>query len=121
MQQKNTVHPRESGDMWDKANTDDLLKIMAEQFVPMTQPIDPFWVHAARTVFSSAAVRMRHDENRSVQKLVQLLLTDDISVLTAYLEGTPASAFLEQEQKKMMMSIRNVLLCHQQIHQGEKQ
>ena len=118
---KKTIHQRESGDMWDKANTDDLLNIMAEQFVPMDPEIDPFWVNAARTVFSSAAIRMRHDENRSVEKLVQLLLTDDISVLTAYLEETPAGVFLEQEQKKMMMSIRGVMLCHQQVNQGEIQ
>lgn len=121
MQQKNTIYQREPSDIWDKASTDEELNIMAEQFVPMAQPIDPFWVHAARTVFSSAASRMRQDENRSVEKLVQLLLIDDISVLTAYLEGTPAGAFIEQEQKKLMVSIRNVLLCHQQIHQGKTQ
>ena len=121
MQHKKTIHQRESGDMWDKANTDDLLEIMAEQFVPMDLQFDPFWVHAARTVFSSVAARMRQDENRSVEKLVQLLLIDDIPILTAYLEGTPAGAFIEQEQKKLMASIRGVLLCHQQINQGEIQ
>ena len=39
----------------------------------------------------------------------------------AALEGTPAGAFLEQEQKKLMMSIRGVLLSHQQVNRGKIQ
>jgi type IV conjugative transfer system coupling protein TraD len=66
-------------DMWLEAPRDSDFENMAESLIPMHGESDPFWVNAARTVFSSCASKMRQDEERSVEKLLKLLLTGEFS------------------------------------------
>jgi type IV secretory pathway TraG/TraD family ATPase VirD4 len=66
-------------DLWCEAPRDSDLENMAESLIPMIGESDPFWVNAARTVFVSTASKMRHDEQRSLEKLLHLLLVSDFS------------------------------------------
>lgn len=56
----------------------------------------------------------------SVEKLFKLLLSEDVSVLTAYLEGTPVGSFLEQQHINMVTSTRVAFFYHQQLDEGKK-
>lgn len=73
---------------------------------------DPFWIHAARTIFSAAAFEMRHDPNRSIIKLLRYLLTADLEVLQKYLKGTEAETLVSDKIEKTAISIKSVLATY---------
>ncbi len=99
-------------DLWREAPRDSDLENMAESLIPMQGENDPFWVNAARTVFVCAASRMRQDKNRSLEKLLRLLLTSEFSQLEAYLEDTPAATLVSQKIEKTAISIRSVITTY---------
>lgn len=73
---------------------------------------DPFWVNAARTIFSAAAFEMRNDENKSVMKLLQTLLTADLNSIQKYLKGTEAETLVSDKIEKTAVSIKSVLATY---------
>lgn len=70
---------------------------------------DPFWVLSARNLFVSTAEAMRKDENRSIRKLLNALLSIPLSDLREYVEGTDASSLVEGSIEKTAITIRTVL------------
>lgn len=99
-------------DLWQEAPRDSDLENMAESLIPIQGESDPFWVNAARTVFVSAASRMRHEKDRSLERLLRLLLTSEFSQLEAYLADTPASTLVSQKIEKTAISIRSVITTY---------
>ena len=99
-------------DLWAEAPRDELLENMAESLIPMHGESDPFWVNAARTVLSSAASKMRHDPDRSLEKLLQLLVTGEFTELEPYLMGTAAATLVSQQIEKTAISIRSVITTY---------
>lgn len=99
-------------DMWLEAPRDADFENMAESLIPMHGESDPFWVNAARTVFSSAASTMRADKDRSLEKLLKLLLTGEFSCLEDYLRGTPAATLVSGKIEKTAISIRSVITTY---------
>ncbi|HEX4045774.1 MAG TPA: type IV conjugative transfer system coupling protein TraD [Gammaproteobacteria bacterium] len=73
---------------------------------------DPFWVNAARTIFSTAAYEMRNDPNRHELKLLRYLLTADLNVLQHYLKGTAAETLVSEKTEKTAISIKAVLATY---------
>lgn len=73
---------------------------------------DPFWVNAARTIFSAAAFEMRHDKDKSVVKLLQTLLTSDLVSIQKYLKGTEAETLVSDKIEKTAVSIKSVLATY---------
>lgn len=99
-------------DLWLEAPKDELLENMAESLIPMHGETDPFWVNAARTVFSSVASQMRHDKDGSLSKLLRLLLTGELTELEPYLAGTPAATLVSNKIEKTAISIRSVITTY---------
>ena len=99
-------------DMWLEAPRDSDFENMAESLIPMHGDSDPFWVNAARTVFASAASRMRHDSDRSEEKLLKLLLTGEFGDLEKHLKGTPAATLVSGKIEKTAISIRSVITTY---------
>ncbi len=102
-----------SWDLWqecrDAANFDSL----AAAQIPMplsTQ--DPFWVNAARTIFSAAAYKMRNDKERSISKLLKFLLASELNTLQDYLKGTVAESLVSEKIEKTAISIKSVLATY---------
>lgn len=96
-------------DLWHDAKTEPDFENIAESLIPMHGESDPYWVDAARTVFSTAAFRMQSDEERSIEKLFSLILTADLDVLGSYLKGTQAATLVSDKIEKTAISIRSVL------------
>lgn len=96
-------------DLWSEAPKDELLENMAESLIPMHGENDPFWVNAARTVFSCVASQMRTDKERSLSKLLRLLVTGEFSELEPYLAGTAAATLVSNKIEKTAISIRSVI------------
>ncbi|WP_131751138.1 MULTISPECIES: type IV conjugative transfer system coupling protein TraD [Legionella] len=99
-------------DLWREAPKDSDLENMAESLIPMHGESDPFWVNAARTVFTSIASTMRHDEDCSLEKLLKLLLTGEFASLEDYLKGTPAATLVSGKIEKTAISIRSVITTY---------
>jgi type IV conjugative transfer system coupling protein TraD len=100
-------------DLWlecrDSADFDNL----AAAQIPMPSVSqDPFWVNAARTIFSAAAFEMRHDPKRSIIKLLQYLLTADLNLIQTYLKGTEAEVLVSEKGEKTAISIKSVLATY---------
>ena len=100
-------------DLWlecrDSADFDSL----AAAQIPMplsTQ--DPFWINAARTIFSAAAFEMRNDPDRSIVKLLRYLLTADLDQIQTYLKGTEAEVLVSDKAEKTAISIKSVLATY---------
>ena len=105
-------------DLWCEAPTDPMLENMAESLIPMQGENDPFWVNAARTVFSATAARMRHDPERSMDKLLRLLVTGEFEALEPYLKGTAAATLVSNKIEKTAISIRAVITTYMKSMQS---
>lgn len=73
---------------------------------------DPFWINAARTIFSAAAFEMRNDPDRNIIKLLRYLLTADLERMESYLKGTEAETLTSRKTEKTAISIKSVLATY---------
>jgi type IV conjugative transfer system coupling protein TraD len=93
----------------DKTDFDNL----AAALIPMGATAqDPFWVNAARTIFSAAAFRLRQDKNPRILPLLRSLLTADIGQLQNLLRGTEAETLMSEKTEKTAISIKSVLATY---------
>lgn len=98
-------------DMWGEAPRDSDFENMAESLIPLHGSSDPFWVDAARTVFSCVAMKLR-DEEPSIDKLLNILLTSDFEDLEPFLKGTAAATLVSGKIEKTAISIRSVITTY---------
>ena len=99
-------------DLWLEAPRDSDFENMAESLIPLHGEHDPFWVMGARTVFACTAAKMRHDKDRSIDKLVRLLVTNKFEDLQNYLKGTAANTLVSDKIEKTAISIRTILTTY---------
>lgn len=99
-------------DLWQEAKTEPDFETMAESLIPLDGKEQPYWVNAARSLFSSTAYTMRDDPNRSVTTLLKLLLNVKLSDLARYLKDSHSSMLTHTEIAKTAMTIRSVLTTH---------
>lgn len=102
----------QSWDLWQECRDSADFDSLAAAQIPMPSTQDPFWVNAARTIFSSAAFEMRNDPNRSIKKLLQTLLTADLGSIQRYLKGTEAETLVSDKIEKTAVSIKSVLATY---------
>jgi type IV conjugative transfer system coupling protein TraD len=103
----------ESWHLWNECRDSADYDNLAAAQIPMPlSTADPFWVNAARTIFSAAAFEMRHDPDRSVMKLLRYLLTADLELLQTYLKGTVAETLVSEKIEKTAISIKSVLATY---------
>jgi len=70
---------------------------------------DPFWINAARTIFSATAYAMRNDPKRSILGLLHTLLSTDSHTIAEMLKGTEAESLVAEKIEKTTLSIKSVL------------
>lgn len=103
----------EAWDLWAECRDSADFDSLAAAQIPMpASNQDPFWVNAARTIFSAAAFQMRNDPDRSVIKLLSYLLTADLNLLQTYLKGTEAETLISEKIEKTAVSIKAVLATY---------
>ena len=102
----------ENWSLWSEARTATDFENMAESLIPMHGETEPFWVNAARTIFGSAAFTMQDDSDRSIKKLLKILLTSELNDLHNYLSGTEAATLTSDKIEKTAISIRSVITTY---------
>lgn len=80
---------------WSEIKTSADCAVIAEGFIPSDER-DPFWAHAGRMLFADILDRLRDDEDRSVAKLLQVLLRTSHDDIRKLLEGTNAAKLYEE-------------------------
>tara|TARA_R110000868_G_scaffold178618_3_gene418371 strand:- start:1187 stop:3106 length:1920 start_codon:yes stop_codon:yes gene_type:complete len=99
--------------VWCDARTQADFDSIAEALMPMPKgSSDPFWVNAARTIFTSTAFKMRDDVNKSNITLLRNLLTADLEKMEDFLKDTEAATLVSEKIEKTAVSIKSVLATY---------
>ncbi len=100
----------ENWDLWREARTESEFGNLAESLIPVQGEGDPFWVNAARTILGSTAFTMQDNKDRSIKKLLDVLLTSELSELHNYLAKSEAATLTSSKIEKTALSIRSAII-----------
>ena len=99
-------------DVWCDAVEASDFENQAAALIPQHGEGDPFWVLAARTIFSSTAFKMRDDKNRTNERFLEMLLMSELDDLSAYLKNTESSSLTSDKAAKIAISIKSILSAY---------
>ena len=100
-------------DIWAECSNPIELSALATYLMPKSvQGSDPFWVDAARSIFSATAWEMRDQDDKTPIKLLQNLLTTQLDQLRAMLQKTEAENLVSKDIEKTAISIRAVMATY---------
>ena len=87
--------------------------MMAAALIPQQKDtVDPFWVTAARQLFSNGAGVLRQKGITENRVLVDHLLKTDLTALAEAMEGTVAQSIVDPENPKTALSVRAMLTAN---------
>ena len=87
--------------------------MMAAALIPQQKDtVDPFWVTAARQLFSNGAGVLRRKGETRNRVLVEHLLKTDLTALAQAMEGTVAQSIVDPENPKTALSVRAMLTAN---------
>ena len=87
--------------------------MMAAALIPQQKDtVDPFWVTAARQLFSNGAGVLWKRGVTENRVLVDHLLKTDLTALARAMEGTVAQSIVDPENPKTALSVRAMLTAH---------
>ena len=99
--------------LWNECRDSADYDSLASALIPMlSSGSDPFWVNAARTIFSATARQMQKEKDRSTLLLLKSLLTADANVMEKFLIGTEAEMLVSEKNEKTTLSIKAVLATY---------
>ncbi|MBE4231408.1 type IV conjugative transfer system coupling protein TraD [Vibrio parahaemolyticus] len=101
-------------DIWSDAKDAPDFESLAAALIPQHGEGDPFWVDSARTIFSATAYQMMLDDKLecSIENLLHIILTSELSTLGEHLKGTEASSLVSKSIEKTAISIKSVLATY---------
>ena len=87
--------------------------MMAAALIPQQKDtVDPFWVTAARQLFSNGAAVLRQRGETRNRVLVDHLLKTDLTALAEAMEGTVAQSIVDPDNPKTALSVRAMLTAN---------
>ena len=96
-----------------EARTSRDFDMMAAALIPQQKDtVDPFWVTAARQLFSNGAGVLWKQGVTENQRLVEDLLKTELSALAQAMEGTVAQSIVSPENPKTALSVRAMLTAN---------
>lgn len=99
--------------IWDESRDAIDFENIATALIPEAQGTsDPFWINAARTIFSSAAKQLQDNPKRSTSLLLKALVNADLKTLGQFLKGTEAETLMSEKAEKTAISIKSVLITY---------
>lgn len=98
-------------DIWEEADMPADFDNIAASMIPDARTGDPFWVGAARTLFSAVAWRMYPMplEDRTTRRFLRDLLTIKLEEAAKLVRGTEAAAIISPRADKAALSVRSTL------------
>lgn len=99
--------------IWAEGHTPPDFDNIAASLIPESQGNqDPFWNMAARTLFSTLAMRMKRSGNYSTANLLRDLLTIKLDEAAELVKGTEAAAIIAEGAEKTALSVRSTLAAY---------
>lgn len=96
--------------IWCEAKIPSDFNSMAASLIPDAKGNqDPFWIQAARSMFSNVAMRMSTEGVFSTPQLLRNLLTVDLDEAAELVKGTEAEAIISSGSEKTALSVRATL------------
>ncbi len=87
--------------------------MMAAALIPQQKDtVDPFWVTAARQLFSNGAGVLWTQKVTENRRLVEELLKTELAELAEAMEGTVAQSIVSPDNPKTALSVRAMLTAH---------
>ena len=87
--------------------------MMAAALIPQQKDtVDPFWVTAARQLFSNGAGVLWQKGEKTNRVLVEHLLKTDLTELATAMEGTVAQSIVDPKNPKTALSVRAMLTAN---------
>lgn len=71
--------------------------------------VDPFWIGAARTLFSSSANKLKEMNKISNKDLVDILLKNNLKEAAMLVKGTEAQSIIDEQNSKTALSVMAML------------
>lgn len=100
-------------DIWQECENPIELAALATYLMPKSvQGSDPFWVDAARSIFTSVAWEIRDHKDKSPIVLLRYLLTTRLDQLRELLQGSEAENLVSEDIEKTAISIRAVMATY---------
>ncbi len=100
-------------DLWSEFSSDIDFANFAAYMIPLSPTVsDPYWINASRMMLASAAYSMADEQDRSIEKLLKLLLLSELSELCRYLGDTEAATVASEKTAKTSISVRSVLATY---------
>lgn len=99
--------------IWSEASQPHDFDYVASSLIPEAKSGgDPFWVLAARTIFSAVAFKMSIEGEHSTEKLLNDLLAIKLEDAAELVEGTEAAAIIAEGAEKTALSVRATLATY---------
>lgn len=96
--------------IWQEANDLADFEAVAASLMPLhLSGNDPFWIHSARTIFSTLAEKLREQGSTNTRALLQPMFSGDLRSLNTLLRGTVAEPLVAESVEKMALSIKSTL------------
>jgi len=109
----NPMDERSPGwNIWSECNIPSDFDKVAACLIPSSSSGDPFWTLAARTLFSSVAMKMKSNGDFCTRHLLRDLLSVDLSEVAKIVEGTEAAALVSEGAEKTALSVRATLAAY---------
>jgi len=96
--------------LWSECREPAHFDTMAAALIPLPSTHgDPFWIHAARSLFAAAAYKIATQAQSSLSTLLTHLLQNPLAQLAQFLKDTPAASLITPNNEKTALSIRTTL------------
>lgn len=107
----NPLDPRcPAWNIWQECQDSADFEAVASSLMPLhLAGSDPFWIHSARTIFASAALKLDKDNKRNNQALLQPLFSENLAGIGELLAGSPAESLISEKNEKTALSIKATL------------
>lgn len=97
-------------DIWAECRSSADYDTIAKALIPMSSgSYDPFWVDAARTMFATAARRLKQKGNPNIITLLRYLLTSDLEKIKDLVKDTEAETLATEKTDKLALSVKAIL------------
>ena len=101
-----------SWNIWQEGQDLADFEAMAASLMPLhLSGSDPFWIHSARTIFSTLANKLKDTGNTNTKALLRPMFSADNS-LNNLLQGTVAEVLVAESLEKMALSIKSTLATY---------
>ncbi|HXH55399.1 MAG TPA: type IV secretion system DNA-binding domain-containing protein, partial [Gammaproteobacteria bacterium] len=84
----------------------------AASLMPLNSGYDPFWIHSARTIFSTLAEKLQQNHNTKTKALLTPMFAADLNLLNRLLKGTVAENLVNETVEKMAQSIKSTVTAY---------